>query len=90
MTPEEMLKALNQGIDPADPFAGVEVGFLLVEHSAGCPGADGNPFECNCQPVTKLVSEADFMAAMDKTLQARKAASQAAREALAKVKGSSK
>lgn len=55
--------------------------FMLVQHDAWCPGAQGHATGCICNATTKPVSEQEFMAKVAQTMnrRQRRAAARAAR-----------
>lgn len=71
-------------MNPEDLFSpGVK--FMLVSHDNDCPGALGDPLRCCCEPEVRMVDEAEYMAAMNKTQTQSRTARRAAERALAKA-----
>lgn len=56
------------------------VNFMLTVHDNWCPGAHGRPGDCICNPVARIVGEAEFIAAVvESGRKARRAAARKAR-----------
>lgn len=65
-------------------YAGLK--FMLVEHESHCPGAQGDPSNCCCEPTMRMVGASEFTASMSKTRTKSRAARRATERALAKAK----
>jgi hypothetical protein len=69
----------------ADDLFSPGVKFMLVSHDNDCPGAMGDPLRCCCEPEVRMVSEAEYTAAMNQTQAQSRAARRAADRALSKA-----
>lgn len=85
MTPQDLIQALQQGVS-LDELLTPGLRFVLVEHEPHCPGAHGDRDACNCPATVRMVSEAEYEAAMNAKHAQGRAARRAAERALAKAK----
>lgn len=85
MTPEDLIKAVSAGVS-LDELLTPGLCFVLVEHEPDCPGAQGDRIRCHCDPRVRMVSEAEYAAALSKTQDECRAARRAAERALEKAK----
>lgn len=59
---------------------------ILVHHDADCPGAHGDPFNCNCTPEIRMVGIDELASTMVQDSKRLKAAKDAASQAVKKAK----